>query len=69
MENKPLKLYAFAQRYGICTKTAGRWLRKFKDLKAMKIGKMFYVPLKALEEWEKNRCEDFQKVYRPKEII
>lgn len=68
-EKKPLTLKEFARRYGICTKTAGRWVRRYKDLEVMRIGKMFYIPLESLEAWEQNRQQDFQKVFRPKQIL
>ena len=67
-EQRPLTLKEFALRYKICTKTAGLWIRKYKDLEVMKIGKAFYIPIKSLEDWEKNRRQDFQKVFRPKMI-
>lgn len=63
-----LTLKEFAKRYKISTRTAERWIRKYKDLEVMRIGRSFYFSPDSLNDWEKNRYRDFQKVFRPKMI-
>ena len=67
-EQRPLRLSEFAKRYKISIKTARRWLIKYKDLEAMRIGHAIYISPDALKEWEEKRSQDFQKVFRPKMI-
>ncbi|MFA5780386.1 MAG: helix-turn-helix domain-containing protein [Elusimicrobiota bacterium] len=69
MSEHLLTLKEFAQRYKVSTKTAGRWIRKFKDLEVMRIGRKFYFSLDSLKDWEQNRKRDFERVFRPKEIL
>ena len=69
MSEQLLTLKEFAKRYGVCTKTAGKWIRKFKDLEVMRIGHKFYFSPDSLDDWEQNRKRDFAKVFRPKEIL
>ena len=69
MSEQLLTLKDFARRYRVSTKTAGKWIRKFKDLEVMRIGRKFYFSLETLETWEQNRKRDFEDVFRPKEIL
>ena len=62
MDEQLLTLKEFAKRYGVCTKTAGKWIRKFKDLEVMRIGHKFYFSPDSLEDWEQNRVIVKQKV-------
>jgi len=66
--NEPLTLKEFANRYKVSIKTARRWLCRYKDLEAIRIGRAIYIPLDALKEWEQRRAQDFQKVFRPKMV-
>ncbi|MBN1385190.1 MAG: helix-turn-helix domain-containing protein [Elusimicrobia bacterium] len=69
MNEQLLTLKEFAQRYKVSTKTAGKWIRRFKDLEVIRIGRKFYFSLDTLREWEQNRKRDFENVFRPKEIL